>query len=96
MQHPIAVEGMTAPQRRMDLVLCVADMDPVDIDRDRPLDHFQIRRIDLLMLWRPRPAEVGVVAGFHGRDDGRQSLDLHGSSPGSGRSLVFLVYLRKS
>ena len=96
MQHPVAVEGMVTAQGRVNLVLGVADIDAVDVRRDRPLDHLQINRVDLLMLRRPRPAEVGVITGFQGRDDGRQPLDLHGSSPGSGRSLAFLVYLRKS
>ncbi|MND91115.1 hypothetical protein D3C80_832260 [compost metagenome] len=95
MQHSVAVERMMAAQGRVHLVLGIAEIDAVDVRRDRALDHLQIEGVHLLMLGRPRPAQIGVVAGLEGRDDGRQTLDLHGSSPGSGRTLALLVYLRK-
>ncbi len=69
--HGVAVEGVEPPQRLVDLVLGVAQIDAVEVDGDRAVDHIQVASVDLFHQRRPRAVEVGMIAGLQGADDGR-------------------------
>ena len=77
MDHAVAVEGVIAPQRLVDLVFGIAQVDPVDVRRDGAFDDVQILGIHLLVQGRPGPVEIGVVAGLQGGEDRGKSLDIH-------------------
>ena len=81
--HPIAVERVVAAQRLMHLVLGVAQIDAVDVGRDRALDHLEVVGVDLLHQRRPGAAQIGVVAGLQRGEDRREPFDAHGFRPGA-------------
>ena len=77
-QHPVAVERMEAAERLVDLVLGVADIDAVDVGRDRALDDIEIGSVHLLVQRRPGAVEIGMVAWPQRGDDRRQTFEFHG------------------
>ncbi len=86
MDHRIAIEGMMAAQRLVHLVFGVAQIDPVDVRRNRALDHWQFSHVHFLVQRRPRSGQIGVVrrlkAGLHRR----VARDLHRVSPSAAQN----------
>src|SRR4051812_4231632 len=61
MDHAVAVERMITADRFVHLVLGVAQIDAVEVARDRALDHVELTGIHLLEQRRIGTVEVGVI-----------------------------------
>src|SRR5580658_4631218 len=48
MHHPVAVEGMKASQRLVNLIFRVAEIDAVDVAGYRALDHIELEGVHFL------------------------------------------------
>ena len=60
-QHAVTVEGVIRLERRMQGILGVAQVDPVQVGRDLAGNHHQIVGVPFAGLRTPRPGAVGVV-----------------------------------
>src|SRR5690242_14922586 len=68
---------MKPPQRLMDLVLGVAQIDSVDVGGNLALDHIEVVGVDLFVQRRPGAIEIGVVARAKRCLYRRKALDFH-------------------
>jgi hypothetical protein len=73
--HAVAVERMVAAQRLVHRVFGVAQIDAVQVGRDRAFQHLQVDRVDLLVQRRPGAGHVGMVGRLErGAHRGRRSI----------------------
>ena len=75
--HPVAVERMVPSQRLVRRILGVAQVDTIDVGGDRTFQHLQFEGVHLLVLRRPRAAQVRVVGRLQARLDRWQFIDAH-------------------
>src|SRR3989344_4874769 len=89
--HAVAVERVIFAQRLVNLVLGIAQINAVEILRDRALDHLEVISVDLFILRGPCTGQIGVVARLKRAADCGQPLDCHGHVLAS--SLAFSILL---
>jgi len=59
--HAVAVERVVELQRGVQRILGVAQVYPVEVERDLTLDRGEVIGIPLGGLWTPRAGPLGVV-----------------------------------
>ncbi|WP_246111282.1 hypothetical protein [Terrabacter aerolatus] len=94
MDHPVTVERVIVLERRVDRVLGVAQVDPVEVRRYLPLDDLEVVGPELGGLRPPRTRALGmgVVRGQR-REHPTDDVDIH---PGLLGSQWFSVVLECS
>jgi hypothetical protein len=90
-QHAVAVERVVAADRVVERVLGVAQVDAVELGRDRALDHLEVVGVPLGALGPPRAGAVRmIVVGREPRRPGVHRARAHGAPRTNAHAVVAL------